>query len=117
MNKNVFLKLLVIPCVVSVVALYLIGFNIYMRSAKSVSVYKNVVLEEQTDTNETELINLNTATKEELMLLDGIGEKYADEIIKMRDKVGGFNSVDQLLTIKGIGEKLYNDIKDFVEVE
>lgn len=51
------------------------------------------------------VLNLNTATKEELMLIDGIGEKTAEKIIAHRDAIGGFTSLEQLLDIEGIGEK------------
>lgn len=50
-------------------------------------------------------INLNTATKEELMGIRGIGEKIAEAIVKYRDVHGGFASVDELLNVSGIGEK------------
>lgn len=49
-------------------------------------------------------INLNTATKEELMTISGIGEKTAQKILDYRDKIGQFTHLDQLLKIDGIGE-------------
>lgn len=65
----------------------------------------------------TVLINLNTATTEELMQLEGVGEVIADAIIDYRKENGGFSSVDELLDIKGIGETKYNSIKPYVFVE
>lgn len=50
-------------------------------------------------------INLNTATKEELMTIKGIGEVYATRIIEYRELIGYFTSLEELLEVKGIGEK------------
>ena len=54
------------------------------------------------------MLNLNTATKEQLMTINGIGETFADRIIAYRDSHGGFQSVEELRNISGIGEKRYN---------
>lgn len=54
------------------------------------------------------LLNLNTATKEQLMVINGIGESFADRIIEYRESHGGFQSVEELRNISGIGEKHYN---------
>ena len=51
------------------------------------------------------LVNINTASMEQLMTLDGIGESYAERIIEFREKNGPFQSPEDLLKIKGIGEK------------
>ena len=50
---------------------------------------------------------LNTATKEQLMEIKGIGESFASRIIAFREQNGGFTSVEQLKEISGIGEKRY----------
>lgn len=51
-----------------------------------------------------ESININTADKETLMSISGVGEKKAEAIIEYREKNGPFKSVDDLSNIKGIGE-------------
>ena len=61
-------------------------------------------------------MDLNTATKEELMTLDGIGEVMADRIIEYRDKYGKFSSVPEIMNVNGIGESTFRGIKDFVTV-
>lgn len=119
MKNSVFKKLLVVPCVASIVALYFIGLNLYNKIDRTDDTLKeSSVSTAVPDTdNGIDKINLNTATKEELTLIDGIGEKYAEAIIEMREKLGGYSSAEQLLNVDGIGEKLFNKIKDFVKVE
>lgn len=50
-------------------------------------------------------VSLNSATVEDLMRLDGVGEKTAQKILAYREAHGGFSSVDELLEVEGIGEK------------
>ncbi|MCY6355737.1 helix-hairpin-helix domain-containing protein [Clostridium sp. ZS2-4] len=61
-------------------------------------------------------INLNTATKEELKTLPGIGEVTAQKIIDYREQNGGFSSVEDLKKISRIGEKTIEKFKDKIEV-
>jgi competence ComEA-like helix-hairpin-helix protein len=62
-------------------------------------------------------INLNSAGKEELKSLGGIGEKLAQRIIDYRAKVEGFKETDELKNIKGISDDKYEKIKDFLVVK
>jgi competence protein ComEA len=62
-------------------------------------------------------ININTATKDELTKLPGVGEKTADNIILLRNKRGKFTRLEDLLDVKGIGESKFNKIKKFLYIE
>ncbi len=65
---------------------------------------------------EDERINLNTAGREELMTLSGIGEVKAESIIRYREEHGRFQSIEELKQIDGIKEGLFNRIKDKVRI-
>jgi len=62
-------------------------------------------------------ININTATKDQLMRLPGIGESYAERIILYREDYGSYTSVDDLTNVKGIGKKTLERIKPFLTVK
>ncbi len=57
-------------------------------------------------------VDLNTADRDLLMGVSGIGEKLAQQIIKYRDENGGFRDIEELKNIKGITEYRYEKIKD-----
>lgn len=62
-------------------------------------------------------VNLNTATKEQLMTLPGIGESKADAIIKYREEHGNFTTVEDVKKVNGIKDGVYNKIKDYAVVK
>lgn len=62
-------------------------------------------------------VNLNTASKSDLMQLNGIGEKKAEQIIAHRDQNGQFKQIEQLKDVSGIGEKTFDQLKDAICVE
>jgi competence protein ComEA len=59
-------------------------------------------------------INLNTATVDQLATLPGVGQKTAERIVEYRTKSGGFKKVEELMNVKGIGEKSFLKIKPLV---
>ena len=60
------------------------------------------------------VVNVNTASPEQLTLLPGIGEARAREIVAARTKQGGFKRVEDLLAIKGIGEASLAKLRPYV---
>lgn len=61
-------------------------------------------------------ININTATKEELDTLPGIGESTANKIINYREENGKFKSIEEIKEVSGIGDSKYEQIKDLIEI-
>lgn len=77
------------------------------------------IISEKTSSSTTEppafhsvLININTASAEELMSLNGIGEKKAMTIVEYRETNGPFNSIEELTNVSGIGEKTFEKLKE-----
>ncbi|MNG27512.1 ComE operon protein 1 [compost metagenome] len=62
------------------------------------------------------LLDLNTATLEQLDKLPGIGESKARAILEYRSKKGSFKRVEELMDVKGIGEKMFEKLKGQVFV-
>jgi comEA protein len=61
-------------------------------------------------------LNLNTATAEQLEALPGIGVKIAERIVEYRQKNGGFKKVEELMNVRGVGEKSFLKSKAMLTV-
>lgn len=70
---------------------------------------------DQTDL-QSGLVNINTASASELMTLSGIGESKASAIVEYREINGSFQSVDDIKNVSGIGDGIYEKIKDHITV-
>ncbi|MBQ2092159.1 MAG: helix-hairpin-helix domain-containing protein [Clostridia bacterium] len=115
------------------IALFLLSgvilYNVFMTEPSAVAVQENdgttalvtvtepAVVPGTTAPAVTEsLININTATAEELETLKGIGPAKAEAIVAYREQNGPFSSVDDLVNVTGIGEKTLANIRDKITV-
>ena len=74
-------------------------------------------LSEAGEEREKSLVNLNTAGKQELSTLPGIGESRAADIIDYREEKGKFQNIRDVMKVPGIKQALYDQIKDKITVE
>lgn len=98
------------------------GERIYILSTietEALSEEQQVAGEEGTGNSifENGLINLNTATAEQLMELPGIGEAKAKGILEYRARIGQFTVIEEIKNVSGIGEAMYEKIKDKITVK
>lgn len=75
----------------------------------------DAIIEEEPQTVNNK-ISLNNATIEELTTISGIGEEKAKLIIQYRDKCGPFKNIEEIMNIKGIGQAMYDKIKDYITI-
>lgn len=66
--------------------------------------------------NSKQIVNINTASISELTTLPGLGEKKAENVIKYREEHGNFEKIEDILNVSGIGDSLYESIKDLITV-
>lgn len=69
-----------------------------------------------TDGKKPYLVNINTATSRQLQELSGIGESKAAAIIEYREMHGGFSDISELLNVSGVGESIFEKIRDHITV-
>lgn len=62
------------------------------------------------------IIHLNESNLEQLLTLKGVGQKKAEAIIAYREKMGSFKSIEDLVNVKGIGEKVLLDNKSRLKI-
>lgn len=92
--------------------------QIYIPTQKEVSELPRIAKKSLDGTNadpsKSELVNINKATREELMTLPGLGEAKADMIIKYRESNGPFLSIEDIKNISGIKEGVFSKISDLI---
>jgi competence protein ComEA len=94
------------------------GEKIYILEEKEEAFNVALVDESIYNTGESDItnkININNASKDMLMTLDGIGEVYAERIIDYREKTK-FKNIEEIKNIKGIGDKTFENIKDKITI-
>ena len=79
----------------------------------AMKIVKGIYEEESVDDVQ---VNINTADKEKLSKLPGIGNSVAEKIVKYREENGAFETIDDLKNVSGIGESKFNKIKDMLIV-
>ena len=112
------LSLLIIAGVFAAIALS--QPKLYTETPVAETVYAETETAESSVTSTTLQVdyplNINTATLEELMTIDGLGEKRAAAIIEYRSYLGKYTSVEQLMDIDGFGEDTYRKIAGYLTV-
>lgn len=112
-NKNLGARILI--AIALFMAAGLVSYNAFF-SKTAVEITENLVtseaLEENDETKNAEAVNINTATSEELERLSRIGKAVAKRIIDYRETHGGFAAKEEIMNVKGIGKKVFEDIKD-----
>ena len=91
------------------------GINIVLSDTSAQSV-EAVYFPESGQQEDSGLVNINTADKDELMELPGIGESKADSIISYREDYGAFESIEEIMNISGIKEAAFEKLKDKITV-
>lgn len=81
--------------------------SVFVHQESSTDSISESASEAIVDENYTDKVPLNSATKEQLMSINGIGESFAQRIIDYREENGDFTDLEQLKNIDGIGEKRY----------
>jgi comEA protein len=72
--------------------------------------------EQNINTDEGDLVDINTATVEELDTLPGIGPTTAQKIIDYREENGPFFSIEEIMNVSGIGPSTFEEIQDLITV-
>lgn len=72
---------------------------------------------EKTEYSHTQIVNINTADQKQLEALPGIGQVIAARIIEYRETHGGFDTIEEIKNVSGIGEKRFADIQNLITVD
>ncbi len=84
--------------------------------AMVIFVANSIVLAETQTAGKSSLININTASAAQLIKLPRVGEKIAARIIEYRNKNGKFKRIQEIMKVKGIGEKTFENFKEQITI-
>lgn len=91
------------------------GQKIVVYTKKQIKNKQN--MQENDDLNRSSnIVNINSASKEELMNIPGIGESKAQDIINYREENGSFKQTEEIMNIPGIKEGIYSKISDMITI-
>lgn len=76
----------------------------------------NNCIESETKVTQSDKVNINKASIEELMTLTGVGESKAKAIVDYREENGNFKSIEEIKNVSGIGDALYENIKEGITI-
>ncbi len=111
-KKSVSVRLIIIVAVIF--ALGVVCFNAYDLTRDNSRKY--YYTQQEIEELEIEKVNINTATKEQLCLLDGIGESTAENIVKYRQENGNFEKIEDIQNVKNISEQTFLKIRPMITV-
>ena len=99
------------------VGILVIACAVLLFSGMGLPAWANSYEGAQTGQVAAERVNINTASREELIKLKGVGPANADRIIEYREKHGPFQRPEDITKVKGIGEKKWEANRDVITVE
>lgn len=92
------------------------GQRLYIYSVKEASTAGDY-FDKDNQIKEPTLVNINTASKEKLMTLPGIGESRAESIITYREEYGRFKTIEDIMKVSGIKDAAYSKLKNYICVD
>ncbi|MEK6584107.1 MAG: helix-hairpin-helix domain-containing protein [Nitrospirota bacterium] len=95
-----------------------VSYLLLLLSISAIQPY--IVKAEATETvsrSEISVVNINSASADEMASVPGLGEKKSQAIVKFREKHGPFARVEDLKKVDGIGDKLFEKIRQYVTVK
>ncbi len=126
-QRSLVVWLFVLVTVVSAITVFVLCLPDFSKAKKTTydnlltpvttSSHSTVTTTQQTEQKPLFPLNINTATKDELICVPGIGDVYAARIIEYRELNGDFTTLEELIEIKGIGEKRLQAFREYLICE